>query len=175
MLNFWRETLGESADQALAEMSGAQDDQTAFARASRKLLAALDLAEAEVDADPDDNSDDGDDGGEQSGQQDDSQDGEGQSESEQDSMLGAQPEEMEGEAADDDGSESEEEAAVAEGDDRPGGPQPRRDRPNPDHEAIYRAYTRTFDEEIEAEELCDADELTRLRQQLDQQLQHLQG
>ena len=37
-------------------------------------------------------------------------------------MLGAQPEEMEGEAADDDGSDSEEEAAVAEGDDRPGWP-----------------------------------------------------
>ena len=33
----------------------------------------------------------------------------------------------------------------------------------------------TFDEEIDAEDLCDADELTRLRQQLDQQLQHLQG
>ena len=32
-----------------------------------------------------------------------------------------------------------------------------------------------FDEEIDAEELCDADELSRLRQQLDQQLQHLQG
>ena len=57
-------------------------------------------------------------------------------------MLGAQPEEMEGEAADDDGTESEEDAAVAEGDDRPGGPQPRRERPNPDNEAIYRAYTR---------------------------------
>jgi cobaltochelatase CobT len=90
-------------------------------------------------------------------------------------MLGAQPEEMEGEAADDDGSDSDEEAAVAEGDDRPGGPQPRRERPNPDNDAVYRAYTRLYDEEIEAEELCDADELTRLRQQLDQQLQHLQG
>ena len=32
-----------------------------------------------------------------------------------------------------------------------------------------------FDEEIDADDLCDADELTRLRQQLDQQLQHLQG
>ena len=30
-------------------------------------------------------------------------------------------------------------------------------------------------EEIEAEDLCDPEELTRLRQQLDQQLQHLQG
>jgi cobaltochelatase CobT len=175
VLNLWRDTLGESADQALAEMMGVQDNQSAFARASRKLLAALDLAEAEVDAEPDDNSEDGDDGGEQSGAQDNPDDGEGQSESDQDSMLGAQPEEMEGEAADDDGSESEDEAAVAEGDDRPGGPQPRRERPNPDNEAIYRAYTRQFDEEIDAEDLCDADELTRLRQQLDQQLQHLQG
>ena len=82
-------------------MAGAQDDQTAFARAARKLLAALDLAEAEVDAEPDDSTEEGEDGGEQSGQQDNSQDGEGQSESEPDSMLGAQPEEMEGEAADD--------------------------------------------------------------------------
>jgi cobaltochelatase CobT len=175
VLNLWRGTLGDSADQALSEMSGTQDNQPAFARAARKLLAALDLAEAEVDAEPDDNSEDGEDGGEQSGSQDNSQDGEGQSESEQDSMLGAQPEEMEGEAADDDGSESEEEAAVAEGDDRPGGPQPRRERPNPDANAIYRAYTRQFDEEVDAEDLCDADELSRLRQQLDQQLQHLQG
>jgi cobaltochelatase CobT len=175
VLNLWRDTLGDTADQALAEMTNAQDDQTAFARASRKLLAALDLAEAEVDAEPDDNSEDGDDGGEQSGSQDNSQDGDGKSESDQDSMLGAQPEEMEGEAADDDGSDSEEDAAVAEGDDRPGGPQPRRERPNPDNEAIYRAYTRQHDEEVDAEDLCDPDELTRLRQQLDQQLQHLQG
>ena len=90
-------------------------------------------------------------------------------------MLGAQPEEMEGEAADDEGTESEEDAAIAEGDDRPGGPQPRRERPNPDNSAVYRAYTRQYDEEIDADELCDADELARLRQQLDQQLQHLQG
>ena len=90
-------------------------------------------------------------------------------------MLGANPEEMEGDAADDEGTESDDEAAIAEGDDRPGGPQPRRERPNPDNEAVYRAYTRLYDEEIDAEELCDPDELTRLRQQLDQQLQHLQG
>ena len=175
ILNLWRDTIDDTADAALNEMIGAQDDQTAFARAARKLLAALDLAEAEVESDPDDSTEDGEDGGEQSGQQDNSQDGEGQSESDADSMLGAQPEEMEGEAADDDGSDSEEEAAVAEGDDRPGGPQPRRERPHVDNEAIYRAYTRTYDEEIDAEELCDADELARLRQQLDQQLQHLQG
>ena len=49
---------------------------------------------------------------------------------------------------------------MADGDDRPGGPQPRRERPNPSNEAIYRAYTRLYDEEVDAEDLCDADELT---------------
>ncbi|HTC09838.1 MAG TPA: cobaltochelatase subunit CobT [Acetobacteraceae bacterium] len=175
ILDMWRDTLGTDADAALAEMQRAQEDQNAFARAARKLLAALDLAEAEAEAEPDENTDEGEDGGEQSGQQDESPDGEGSSESDTDSMLGAQPEEMEGEAADDEGSESEDEAAVADGDDRPGGPQPRRERPNPDNDAVYRAYARLYDEEIEAEELCDPDELSRLRQQLDQQLQHLQG
>jgi cobaltochelatase CobT len=171
----WRDTLGDQADTALAEMKASQTDQRAFARAARRLLAALDLAEAEADAEPEDQTEEGEEGGEQSGQQDQSQDGDGQSESESESMLGAQPEEMEGEAADDEGTESEEDAAIAEGDDRPGGPQPRRERPNADDSAVYRAYTRQYDEEVDADELCDADELARLRQQLDQQLQHLQG
>jgi len=174
ILNMWRDSLGDNAEQAMEEMFSVQEDQTAFARAARKLLAALDLAEAEIESEPDDSSEDGEDG-EQSGQQDNSQDGEGQSESDSESMLGAQPEEMEGDAADDDGSESDDEAAVAEGDERPGGPQPRRERQNPDSDATYKAYTRSFDEEVDAEDLCDADELARLRQQLDQQLQHMQG
>ncbi|HEY0436645.1 MAG TPA: cobaltochelatase subunit CobT, partial [Phenylobacterium sp.] len=175
MLDLWRDTLGDKADTALDEMVRAQDNQTAFTRAARKLLAAMDLAEAEADAEPDD-TEEGEDGGEQSGQQDNSQDGEGQSQSEQDAMLGAQPEEMEGEASDDEsGEDAEEDAAAAEGDDRPGGPQPRRDKPLADNENTYKAFTRAFDEEIDAEDLCDPEELTRLRQQLDQQLQHLQG
>jgi cobaltochelatase CobT len=174
ILDMWRDTLGDGAEAALEEMGRTQADQNAFARAARKLLAALDLAEAEAEAEPDEQNEDGEDG-EQSGQQEESPEGEGSSESDTDSMLGAQPEEMEGEAADDEGSESEDDAAVADGDDRPGGPQPRRERPNPNSEAVYRAYTRLYDEEIDAEDLCDPDELSRLRQQLDQQLQHLQG
>ncbi len=174
VLQLWRDTLGEDAASAIEELATVREDQTAFTRAARKLLAVMELAEAEVDAEPD-QSEEGDDG-EQSGQQDNSQEGEGQSESESESMLGAQPEEMEGEASDDQsGDEAEEEAAAAEGDDKPGGPQPRRDKPIPDSDATYKAYTRSFDEEVAAEDLCDAEELSRLRQQLDQQLQHLQG
>lgn len=39
----------------------------------------------------------------------------------------------------------------------------------------YHAYTTTFDQIIDAGELCDPDELLRLRLQLDQQMAHLQG
>ena len=173
VLELWRETVGEKAESALDEMALNQDNQAAYTRAARKLLAALDLAEAEVDSEPEDQEEGQE--GEQSGQQDNSQEGEGQSQSETEAMLGAQPEEMEGEAADQETDQTEEDAAATEGDDRPGGPQPRRDNKAAEHENAYKAYTRLFDEEIEAEDLCDPEELTRLRQQLDQQLQHLQG
>ena len=39
----------------------------------------------------------------------------------------------------------------------------------------YAAYTTAFDETVAAEDLCDPEELTRLRGYLDQQLLHLQG
>jgi len=39
----------------------------------------------------------------------------------------------------------------------------------------YKAYTTRFDEVVGATELCDEEELTRLRAYLDQQLVHLQG
>ena len=67
ILDMWRDTLGETADAALAEMNRTQDDQLAYARAARRLLAALDLAEAESEADPEDQTEEGEDGGEQSG------------------------------------------------------------------------------------------------------------
>ncbi len=174
VLDLWRDTLGAPAETALDEMARAQRDQAAFARAARKLLAALDLAEAEADAEPE-QGDQNEAGAEQSGPQDASQDSEGDSRSDTESTLGAQPEEMDGNSAAEDDSEGAEDEAAAQGEDRPSGPQPRRDKPAADAEPGYRAFTRAFDDEVAAEELVDADELTRLRQQLDQQLQHLQG
>jgi cobaltochelatase CobT len=176
ILQTWRDTLGPEADSAIADMAETQHDQVRFTRAARKLLAALQLAEAEVEAEPENSDDEGEEGGEQAGSQDNSQDSQGESQDEQDSTLGQQPEQIQGEAAEDDGEDAEdEEAAAAEGDEKPGGPQQRRDRPPSDDHATYRAFSRANDEEVDAEDLCDPDELTRLRQQLDQQLQHLQG
>jgi cobaltochelatase CobT len=176
ILESWRDTLGPEADRAMADLAGARDDQAAYTTAARRLLAALQLAEAEAEAEPDESEDEGEEGGEQAGSQDNSQDSQGESAAEQDSTLGQQPEQMAGEAADDTGEDVEDEdAAAAEGDDRPGGPQPQRERPAVDDHMTYRAFSRANDEEVHAHDLCDPDELTRLRQQLDQQLQHLQG
>ena len=176
MLDLWREGMGDEAAGALNELATAQDDQNAYARASRKLLAALSLAEAESEAEPGENPDGQDDEGEQSGAQDQSTETEGQRESDAESMLAASPEESESDPSDDQSGEGEnEDGAGTEGEDRPAGPQPRRDQPDDDSEIHYRAYTRSFDEEISAEDLCDTEELSRLRQQLDQQLQNLQG
>ena len=65
------------------------------------------------------------------------------------------------------------------GDDEPAGPgeAPRPDQhgANRDEKESYRAFSTEFDEVVEAPDLCDPDELTRLRQNLDQQLSHLQG
>ena len=176
ILESWRGTLGDDAERALTEMATAQNDQAGFTKAARKLLAALDLAEAEVEAEPDEQTDEGEDGGEQDGAQDNQEQTEGETQSEADSQLGAQPETMQGDADEQEGDDdAEEDAAASEGDDRPGGPQQRRERAIPDDNAHYRAYSRLTDEEIRAEDLCDPEELSRLRQQLDQQLQHLQG
>jgi len=176
ILESWRGTLGDDAERALNEMATAQNDQASFTKAARKLLAALDLAEAEVEAEPDEQTDEGEDGGEQAGAQDNQEQTESETQSEADSQLGAQPEQMQGDAEEQEGDDdAEEDAAASEGDDRPGGPQQRRERAIPDDNAHYRAYSRLTDEEIHAEDLCDPEELSRLRQQLDQQLQHLQG
>ncbi len=173
VLDLWRETLGDKADAALDEMAAAQNSQQEFARAARKLLTALDLVEAEVEAESEEESE-GEDGGESSPQQDSSTEGESESrESEQ--TMGAQPESMQGEASEEDSESEEEDGVAAEGEDRPGGPQQRKEVAASDDSSLYRAYTKQFDEEIEAADLCDAEELARLRQQLDQQLSHLQG
>ncbi|PWS35506.1 cobaltochelatase subunit CobT [Falsiroseomonas bella] len=173
VLDLWRDTLGDKADDALAEMANAAADQDAYARAARKLLAALDLAEAEVETESEQDEEEGE-GGETSPQQDQSGEGEAQAQ-DTESMLGAQPETMQGDAAEDETEEGEEEGAAADGDDRPGGPTQRREVPQVDDPSAYKAFARNFDEIVEAEDLCDADELGRLRQQLDQQLSHLQG
>ncbi len=177
VLRMWRDGLDDKARAVFAELSEHQDDQGRFARASRRLLASLNLAEAEADggdeiADPEEGQQSQ---GEQAPQQEMRQ-YEGASESDAESLLGAQPAGDDPGETEEAGDETEDDdPGLAEGEDRPGGPPPRRERSEPGDGVPYTAFVRQFDEEVRAEELCDTDELARLRQQLDQQLLSLQG
>ena len=64
----------------------------------------------------------------------------------------------------------------AEAEDEPGRPErPDFDGTNEPSGLVYRVFCDEFDEIVDAAELCDPDELTRLRLLLDHQLEHLQG
>jgi len=173
ILGLWRDTLGDPAEAALAELASARSNQSNYTRAARKLLAALDLAEAETDTADEEESQDGDDGAEAS-QQDRSDDADGQTQAPEEAMPAPQPELTEGQSAEQESDEqNESDDFSAEIDEAPAGPQQRRPIPPSDDRTSYRAFTRAHDEEIDADALCDPEELSRLRQQLDQQLQNM--
>jgi cobaltochelatase CobT len=155
------------------------DDQQDFAEAVRDMLTHLDL-----DLGPDDDSGSEDDN-ENQGEGEDEDSSEAQSEGgEQDAadaaatLEGQLGEASDAEGADDREADPDGEMMPGSGDDEPGNPgqppnfDPRR---NARDASAYRAFTSEFDEAVEAAELCDADELTRLRQMLDQQLAALHG
>ncbi|HEX8584469.1 MAG TPA: cobaltochelatase subunit CobT [Allosphingosinicella sp.] len=172
--------IEDKAGTDLDALGLAIDDQAAFAALATKVLQDLELVEAEMDAekDPDgdidadgDQTDQGDEGDE--GEEDQSGGGEGEAE-----MRVEQ-----GESSDEDSESDFSEQEMAEGDDGMGedgeeGMLPvRANRPLSDLPPAfdYRVFTGKYDEVVEAAELCDEAELTRLRAYLDQQLTHLQG
>jgi cobaltochelatase CobT len=175
MVRDWIEDKG-GAD--LDALPLALDDQKAFAALAQKLLADLELTAAPDEFDPTDQSDDADDedDGEGDQDQDQSDDGDG------DAEMQARAEQSEGDAEDGEDqqveSDSDMEADGEPGDEGDEGMLPvRPNRPLSDlpPQFDYKAFTQQFDEVIAATELCDEDELTRLRAYLDQQLIHLQG
>src|SRR5205085_7751912 len=106
-----------------------------------------------------------------------SEGGESASSGAQPSMDGSPADSAEGDAEEDGDAEADGEMMPGASDDDPGRPGRPGNQPRgrPDENAVYRAFSVAADEVIEADQLCDADELGRLRHLLDQQLQHLQS
>ena len=175
-----RDWIEEKAGGDLDSLVRALDDQAAYARLATRLLEDLNLVQAEID--PTDTPDDGENGeGEDQDQSDgEDQDGDDQGASDSDMDTRAESEsdssdEGESRSVDDD-SRSDSDAEI--GDEGEEGMMPvRPNRPLSDLSPHfdYQSYTTRFDEVIAATDLCDEDELTRLRAYLDQQLVHLQG
>jgi cobaltochelatase CobT len=155
------------------------DDQAAFADLSKRLLRDLELTDGEMM--PDDEDEGGsDDEGQEEEQPDDGNDGEEQGASGE-GEIEARGERQESEDQDGEGEidqDSLDDAQGEPGDDGDEGMLPvRPNRPYSDLTPAfdYRVWTTQFDEVIAATELCDAEELQRLRAYLDQQLVHLQS
>jgi cobaltochelatase CobT len=173
-----REWIEEKAAGDLDALRLALDDQRAFASLATKLLEDLELVEGEQlpeDSDEGGNEDEGTDEQDEGDEgQDDGEQGQGEVEA-RGEQSDADTDDGEGaETGDDDFEESEGEA----GDEGEDGMMPvRPNRPFSDLSPHfdYKPWTTQFDEVIAATELCDAEELVRLRSYLDQQLVHLQG
>jgi cobaltochelatase CobT len=168
--------IEEKAAAELDALALTLDDQNAFAKLSRRLLEDLDLAAAEepMEEEPDEGGED--EQGEEGGSEESAEQGD-------EGTPGGGDVEMRGEETEDSSAEadSQQEMEAGEEEAAPGddlaesvsaAPSRRNWDLSPPTE--YKAFTTRFDEIVEAEELCDEEELGRLRAYLDQQMGGLQ-
>jgi cobaltochelatase CobT len=169
----WRSYLEQKAGSSLDRLSGAIRDQREFAKITRHILSDLELAddfseqEGGEEGEPDEQQEDNDG----------SKDTEGKDAQQAEKPDNESFENQYDEADDVDAKTQSELPDPDESNEMKQGTKPwRPDLPFSDVERWdYRVFTKDHDEEILAEELCDSEELTRLRNFLDQQLQPVQG
>lgn len=172
MLRGW---IGEKAGDDFAALARSVEDQEAFQHLALDMLQHLELTRADQ-MEPD--TEEGED--QDSEDQEDEQPDEGDSSEDQSpSEAAAEPSEGDEEGDSETEREMEDDSAEAEeGEESEDGMQPvRPNRPWTDVPANfdYKAFTQAFDEVVSAADLCDEDELGRLRAYLDAQLKGLQG
>ncbi|MBB4639876.1 cobaltochelatase subunit CobT [Rhizorhapis suberifaciens] len=174
-----RQWIEDKAGSDLDALGLALDDQHAFQTLSTALLEHLDLVDAE--APPEQAEDEGSDEQEEEGQ--DEQEGEDQeSQGDSDQSVESRQQQDSGDGEQTDAEYSDEDfnsdGQGDAGDMGEEGMMPvRPNRPPADLNAQfnYKIWTPGYDEIVTAEELCDEEELNRLRGFLDQQLVHMQG
>ncbi|ESY13070.1 cobaltochelatase subunit CobT [Mesorhizobium sp. RSR380A] len=178
LVDLWRPWVEEKAKADLDGLSAKLGDQQAFARVVREMLASMEMAEELGDDQETEDSEDNDDNQPQ-GEEQSEEGGEEDSGSEQ-----SQSEDAEASADDEQSSETEASDATADdlsddddADAETPGEARRNDNPfaNLPKEIDYKVFTTAFDETVGAEELCEEEELDRLRAFLDKQLANLSG
>jgi cobaltochelatase CobT len=170
-VDLWRPLVQERAGADLVKLGTALRDQRAFARLTRTMLNHLQMGDqTQSDEGGEDADGESGDQGEKGEDQDQRQDGESTS-SEFSDAESDEGEEVETEIA---GEQSEDLSDATEPED--GARPARQDAPFAHQEDWgYKIFTAEFDEEIAAGDLCEAEELNRLRNFLDQQLSSLSG
>ncbi|TPI46597.1 cobaltochelatase subunit CobT [Mesorhizobium sp. B2-9-1] len=178
LVDLWRPWIEEKASGELDGLSAKLEDQQAFARVVRDMLVSMEMAEQLGDDQETDDSEENEEN-EQQGEEQSEEGGEEDSGSEQ-----SQSEDAEASADDEESAETEATDATSEdlsdeddADAETPGEAKRNDNPflNLPKEIDYKVFTTAFDETVGAEELCEEEELDRLRAFLDKQLANLSG
>jgi len=180
VMELWRGFIEEQAGENLERLEQVLDDQQAFAKFARDLIADLGYGD-QLGDDPDMEDQDQDDTAEEDNSEQDDPDSTGEEDGDDD-QTEASPEQSQDQQQDEsqaqvsmdetDDGEQEEEVELPEGDAPMEPPAP---QPVSDADPSYKVYLGEFDEEIGAEELAEPAELERLRAYLDQQLEPLKG
>jgi cobaltochelatase CobT len=164
--------IEEKAAAELDALALTLDDQAAFAKLSRRLLEDLELAAAEdvTEEQPEEGGDEAE--GEEGGSEDSAEQGE-------EGTPGGGDVDMRGQEAEDQNAEAESNQEMEAGEEEAGAgddlsesvfASPGRRNWDLSPETDYKAFTTRFDEIVESGELCDEEELGRLRAYLDQQM-----
>ena len=173
IVDLWRDEIESKAGADFRKLAETIGDQAAFAIAARRLIAHLDLAEDWDGGDEDQEQASSEDRSDQEGRED-------ESDGAPPDGMSAETEEVAegGSSGDTDFVASDQMQPMGDGEEDPGESEhpwwPDGFHGDNASEPPYRAYATRFDEIVEAVELCDAEELARLRAQLDRQVQNLQ-
>ena len=171
----WKKWIEERAETSIDKLIKSVQDQKEYAKITRKLIGDLELGD-ELGEDPTEED-----------QEDDSNENENEefSDAEEDESTSddeTQSDDMEaddGTPEEDDSLETEMSEVGEESDNEDDSlAQSARGRGNDNEqrrELPYKIFTEKYDEEIKAVDLCEMEELERLREYLDKQLNHLQG
>jgi cobaltochelatase CobT len=176
LVDLWRPFIEDKARGRLDRLEGVIENQRKFADALHDLLDALELGDrtdADQDEDDQDQNEDGDQ--DQSGAEG-QPDGEAQQDMNMEDADASSDEAAESaEAAQSSSSDTFEDSEMGE-DETPGDTtRPPMRGGNEPRGPEYHPFAPKFDEVVNAEDLCDPEELERLRAYLDKQLAHLQG
>jgi cobaltochelatase CobT len=178
LVDAWRAEIEKSAGADLDKLAAVAEDQREFARLFRNVLSDLGMGD-ELSVEETNDDDNQASGNEPPPPQTDNSDGEDDTQD----QAPAEMEMIEGDIdtendrtvsvdADVDADDQQDTEQDDPGD-KPMRPKPRNDTEDPN--VNYKVFTRAFDEVKQAEELCPAEELARLRNYLDQQLKPLQS
>ena len=175
-VDLWRPWIEQRAGALINNLKTNTDNQESYAEIARALIGALetDLGDPADPEEGEDNTEDDGASSQDSGDDDQTQSPEGEGEDGDSENIEEDGETQTMEAAegdrDDEGEDGEE--ALAEGENPAGETGETGDNPISEGD-LYRIFSEEYDEVITANELCDPDELTRLRSLLDKHLDSL--